>query len=352
MLFSAHMLQHEILMVVAAPLLVLGRPLIAWVWGLPLAGRHKLARLSKWERVQRGWHMLTNPLLAWSLHAVTLWIWHAPGLFQAALKSEPIHVLQHLSFLVFALLFWWALIHGRQGALGYGAAVLYVFTTSLHSSALGGLLTFAAVPWYSAYQGNTALWGITPVEDQQLAGLIMWVPTGALYLCAGLGLFAGWLHALDARELQRRGQALPQRQWVKDGQRRTAQRLHGAVERMLIGGLLAILVSLPSCNGDVARDATELTGGDLGRGLIAIHQHGCPSCHTIPGVPGAHGLVGPPLGGIANRIYIAGMLPNTPENMMRWIQAPQEVNQHTAMPNMGITEPEARDIVGYLYTLK
>jgi cytochrome c len=69
-------------------------------------------------------------------------------------------------------------------------------------------------------------------------------------------------------------------------------------------------------------------------------------------VPGAHGLVGPPLGGIANRIYIAGMLPNTPENMMTWIQAPQEVNQHTAMQNMGVTEPEARDIVGYLYTLK
>jgi cytochrome c oxidase assembly factor CtaG len=67
------------------------------------------------EWVKRGWHMLTNPLLAWSLHAMALWIWHAPGLFQAALKSEPIHVLQHLSFLVFALLFWWALIHGRQG---------------------------------------------------------------------------------------------------------------------------------------------------------------------------------------------------------------------------------------------
>jgi putative membrane protein len=283
---------------------------------------------------------------------VALWLWHAPGLFQAALKSEPIHVLQHLSFLVFDLLFWWTLIHGRQRALGYGAAVLYVFTTSLHSGALEGFLTFAAVPWYSAYRGNTVLWGITPAEDQQLAGLIMGVPTGALYLCAGLGLFAGWLHALDARELQRKGQALPQRQWVKDGQRRTAQRLHGAVERMLIGGLLAILVSLPSGNGDVAREATELTGDDPARGLIAIHRHGCPSCHTIPGVPGAHGLVGPPLGGIANRIYIAGMLPNTPENMMRWIQAPQEVNQHTAMPNMGITEPEARNIVGYLYTLK
>jgi hypothetical protein len=181
------------------------------------------------------------------------------------------------------------LIHSRQGALGYGAAVLYVFTTSLHSGALGGLLTFAAVPWYSAYQGNTALWGITPLEDQQLAGLIMWVPTGALYLCAGLGLFAGWLYALDARELQRKGRALPQCQFAEDAQRRTAQRLHGAVERMMMGGLLAILVGLPSCNGDRAREATELTGGNPGRGLIAIRQHGCPSCLRFQGCQGHMG---------------------------------------------------------------
>jgi hypothetical protein len=137
-------------------------------------------------------------------------------------------------------------------------------------AALWGLLTFAPIPWYSAYQGNTTLWGITPVEDQQLAGLIIWVPTVALYLCAGLGLFAGWLHALDARELQRKGRALPQCQFAEDAQRRTAQRLHGAVECMMMGGLLAILVGLPSCNGDGAREATELTGGDPRRRLITI----------------------------------------------------------------------------------
>jgi hypothetical protein len=91
--------------------------------------------------------------------------------------------------------------------------------------------------------------------------------SGGRIICAGLGLFAGWL---DARKLQWKGQALTQRPMVEDGQRRTAQRLYGAVERMLIGGLLGILVALRSCTGNVAREATELIGGDLGRGLIAI----------------------------------------------------------------------------------
>jgi putative membrane protein len=147
--------------------------------------------------------------VAWSLHGIGLWLWHAPGLFQAALESELIHALQHLSFLGFALLFWWALIHGRQGPLGYGAAVFHVFTTAMHSGVLGVLLTFAPTLWYPAYAGSTASWGLTPVEDQQLAGLIVWVPTGVLYLIAGLALFAGWLRALDRRGLPREGQVWP-----------------------------------------------------------------------------------------------------------------------------------------------
>jgi cytochrome c len=117
-------------------------------------------------------------------------------------------------------------------------------------------------------------------------------------------------------------------------------------------GLLAIAIGLSACNRDTLRQAAELTGGNPKRGQAAIRQHGCSSCHTIPGVPGANGLVGPPPGGIARRVYIAGVLPNTPANMMRWIQTPRAVDERTAMPNMGITEAEARDIAGYLYTLK
>ncbi|HKG23687.1 MAG TPA: cytochrome c oxidase assembly protein, partial [Blastocatellia bacterium] len=167
-LFSAHMTQHEILMLVAAPLLVLGRPMIPFIWSLPFEWRRKAGRLGKVKAVQAAWRGLTNPLAAWAVHAVALWMWHAPALFQATLRSNVVHTLQHMSFLVSALFFWWALVHGRQGLMGYGAAVLYVFTTATYSGILGALLTFASSVWYPAYSSTTASWGLTPLEDQQL----------------------------------------------------------------------------------------------------------------------------------------------------------------------------------------
>jgi putative membrane protein len=126
---------------------------------------------------------------------------------------EPIGArLQHSSFLVSAALFWWALIQGRQGPIGHGAAVLYVFTTSVHSAALGALLTFGPFPWYPAYAEGAASWGLTPLEDQQLGGLLMWVPGGVLYLIASLALLAGWLRQLEYRVRRWESQALPRRQ--------------------------------------------------------------------------------------------------------------------------------------------
>jgi len=133
------------------------------------------------------------------IHAVVLWAWHAPALFQATLDNESVHALQHASFLFSALLFWWAVIHGRQRALGFGFAVLYMFTTALHSGLLGALLTFANSVWYPGYVERTAAWGLTPLEDQQIGGLIMWIPAGLVYIAAGLALFAGWLRESEAR---------------------------------------------------------------------------------------------------------------------------------------------------------
>ncbi|HKY04347.1 MAG TPA: cytochrome c oxidase assembly protein [Blastocatellia bacterium] len=198
-LFSAHMTQHEILMLVAAPLLVLGRPLIPFLWALPAGWRPKAGALGKVGWFQKLWRAITNPLAAWAIHAVALWIWHAPALFQATIDDEIIHTLQHLSFLVSALLFWWAVIHRSRGLAGYGAAVLYMFTTSVHSGLLGALITFASTIWYPAYAETTASWGLTPLEDQQLGGLIMWVPAGVVYIVAGLALFAGWLQEAERR---------------------------------------------------------------------------------------------------------------------------------------------------------
>ena len=118
--------------------------------------------------------------------------------------------------------------------------------------------------------------------------------------------------------------------------------------------LLLILVSSAACDRNRALydEARTLTGGDPQRGMAAIGRYGCGACHAIPGVRGATATVGPPLSGIASRGFLAGQLPNSPDNMRRWIQHPQAVERGTAMPNMGVTDDDARDITAYLYTLR
>jgi putative membrane protein len=198
-LFSAHMTQHEILMLIAAPMLVLGRPLVPFLWAVPRGAARSLGRWSKTRWWQLVWQTVSNPFVAWLVHAIVLWSWHVPFLFQATLDNESVHALQHASFLFSALLFWWAVIHGRQRALGFGLAVLYMFTTALHSGLLGALLTFAKTVWYPAYLDQTNAWGLTPLEDQQIGGLIMWIPAGLVYFAAALALFAGWLRESEVR---------------------------------------------------------------------------------------------------------------------------------------------------------
>jgi cytochrome c oxidase assembly factor CtaG len=110
-----------------------------------------------------------------------------------------VHALQHTSFLGTALLFWGSLLNGHMGTRSYGKGILYVFTTAIHTSILGALLTFAATPWYPIYQRTTVFWGLSPLEDQQLGGLIMWVPAGLVYIVVGLWLFAAWIRDSDRR---------------------------------------------------------------------------------------------------------------------------------------------------------
>lgn len=198
-LFSAHMTQHEVMMVVAAPLFVLGRPLVPFIWAMPAKWRSPMASAVQGGAIARAWYWLTAPLIATALHAFALWVWHAPALYQATLRNDYLHGFEHSCFLVTAALFWWALIHGRYGRLGYGIAVLYVFVTTLHSGALGALMTLSSRVWYPYYQNAGVQWGIDAVEDQQLAGLIMWVPAGVILVVLGLALFAMWLSEAERR---------------------------------------------------------------------------------------------------------------------------------------------------------
>jgi putative membrane protein len=187
--FAAHMAQHEILMALAAPLLVLGRPLEAWVWALSPAGRARIPMVTCSRVLRNAWAAITSPLGAWLLHAAALWIWHVPAFFGAALESSPVHIAQHASFLATALLFWWSVFERSRRHAG-GASIASLFTTMAHSGALGALLAFAAHPWYAAYGGA---YGMDALEDQQLGGLIMWAPASLAYLAAALFIASRWL---------------------------------------------------------------------------------------------------------------------------------------------------------------
>lgn len=193
-LFSVHMTQHLLLMMVAAPLIVLGDPLTVMLWALPVRWRRRIGlgwRRRRWLRAS--WRVLTLAPVAWALHVVTLWLWHAPGFYEMALQSESIHVFEHAMFFLTALLFWWLLFapHGRR--LTIGAKVAYLFAAMLQGTILGAVITFARHPWYWSYFGTTRAWGLTPLEDQQLAGLIMWIPAGLIYLAALIPLLGSAL---------------------------------------------------------------------------------------------------------------------------------------------------------------
>jgi putative membrane protein len=191
-LFSAHMIQHELVMVVAAPLLVLGRPLAMWTWALPMRCRTSAGRAVHDRGFARVWRLVSNPLAATVLHGVAIWTWHVPRVFELSEASVAAHALQHAAFLFSALLFWWALLKPARGGR-IGAAVGCLFVTMLHTGALGVLLTFSADVWYPAATSHAARWGLTALEDQQLGGLVMWVVGGLPYVGAALALAARWL---------------------------------------------------------------------------------------------------------------------------------------------------------------
>jgi putative membrane protein len=198
--FSAHMLQHELMMLVGAPLVIAGRPLPVWLWGLPARWRMPAGEVFRRSGVGGVWYALTAPLVAWVLHGLAVWVWHIPALYDAAVADEGIHALQHAIFVGTSSLFWWGLLYGRYGRAGYGAAVFYVFTTVIHTGLLGAILTFAGRPFYPIYLGPAQADGIDPVADQQLAGLVMWIPAGVILTLLGLGFFAAWIGAAGRRQ--------------------------------------------------------------------------------------------------------------------------------------------------------
>ncbi|MBV9748208.1 MAG: cytochrome c oxidase assembly protein [Acetobacteraceae bacterium] len=189
--FAAHMAEHELIMLVAAPLLVLAEPLPIMLWAFPPGGRRWIGDVAASAPVAAIWAALSAPITATLIQAAALWLWHAPALFDRALASDGWHAAQHLSFLVSALVFWSAMLSRRTPR---ALAALCLVATSLVSGALGALMAFATSPWYVGYARlGMAPFGLTPAEDQQVAGLLMWVPGGLVHAGAALILVRAML---------------------------------------------------------------------------------------------------------------------------------------------------------------
>jgi len=195
--FTMHMIEHELIMLVATLLLASSGAGGVLSWGLPKPLR--LALGGNWKSpLQSLWKTLTEPVTATAMQAVVMWSWHAPPLFDRALDSFGWHIAQHACFFVSSLLFWWAMLHPRSRSSGYGVSAACLFATSLIGGALGALMSFSSSPWYADYaaMGMTGV-GLDPVDDQRLAGLIMWIPGGLVHGAAALVLAYKWLKSSE-----------------------------------------------------------------------------------------------------------------------------------------------------------
>lgn len=196
-LFSGHMVQHLLLMVVAAPLLVAARPLATLAAGLPTGGRDVLHRARAGPLAEVG-HALMHPVVVWVVSALVLWAWHMPALYEAALTHDALHVVEHASFLGAALLFWTVVFgSGARRGVPRPVAALLVFANGVQSTALGAVLLFASTPLYPVHAGGAAAWDVSPLSDQQLAGALMWGPPALLYVVTLGWLLVRWFAEMD-----------------------------------------------------------------------------------------------------------------------------------------------------------
>ena len=192
--FTLHMIEHELIMLVATLLLAASHAGGAMAWGVP----QPVARAFAFGALKAIWRRLTEPVTATVVQAVAMWAWHMPALFDRTLESRGWHIAQHMSFIATSLLFWWAMLHVQRGRYGLSAACLFV--TSLVGGALGALMAFSSSPWYAPYaaMGMTGI-GLDPTTDQQLAGLLMWIPGGMVHAGAALLLLYRWLKSSEGR---------------------------------------------------------------------------------------------------------------------------------------------------------
>lgn len=189
-LFSAHMVQHLCLTIVGPPLLLIGTP--AWM-AQPLLRNRAVFLLAKF---------FTYPAIAFFLYNADFWLWHAPSLYNMTLENQSIHILEHLTFIVFGVLNWWPIFSPLEEGLprlSLGGQILYLFLSGMPVVALGAGLTFFP-PLYAPYLSAPRIWGISAATDQQLGGLIMWIPGNIAYIIVVSILFIRWMQNQEAKQ--------------------------------------------------------------------------------------------------------------------------------------------------------
>jgi putative membrane protein len=180
-----HMIQHLLLVMIAAPLIWLGAPLLPMLWAFDRKTRRRLGRfMHPSSRVHAVFHFLTRPSIALPILVLTITAWHYPPFYDAAQGRTLIHDLEHATFFAAALLYYWPIIQptGGKRRMSYGAGILYLFPAKITGFVIGASLSMAQTPWYQTYINAPRVWGLSALSDQQLAGLIMWIFGGLLYI--------------------------------------------------------------------------------------------------------------------------------------------------------------------------
>jgi putative membrane protein len=212
-LFFMHMIQHLLLVMIVPPLLLLANPLPFFMWGLPVPARHQVGRLlSRRSAFRRGLYTLTAPGLVWMAFVAFLLGWHDPSAYNAALRSNLIHDLEHLTFFGAAMLFWWLVIGAgpRIRSLSPGVRLALLLVTVPVNMAAGVVIAFAAQPIYTYYTTVPRLWGISVLLDQMIGGVIMWIPGSMMYLLAALIIISHLIQTETGKE------PLPASEWATD----------------------------------------------------------------------------------------------------------------------------------------
>jgi cytochrome c oxidase assembly factor CtaG/cytochrome c2 len=329
-LFSAHMGQHLSLILVVAPLLALGQAgLLAWA-GLPVAWRTSAGRIVARHRLHQRLRTRGAALVCWPNFLGAFVFWHLPGPYRWGLENPVLHAFEHLLLLGTASWFWAVAFARGRTTLSYGERLLFVSTMAVLSGLPGALMILSPRRLYVS-SSVISDWGLTPVDDQQLAGLIMWIPGSLIFLAAIAWLAFRWLETAGSET------------------RTVRQNLRPLGPCLLVAAALPFVAGLAGCSPQ----AEARTGSDdAAQGARIIAETGCGACHVIPGIEGANGQVGPPLTQVGRRVFLAGLLRNTPDNMIYWLQNPQAVVPGNAMPNSGLSDADASRVAAYLATLR